>query len=72
MNLTVTEVCMLVGYSSLGSFSSRFAELVGESPSAYRDRYAPEGSPRIPGCFLFMRGIDRNPEEAEFGRFPYR
>ena len=58
-NLTVTEVCMLVGFSSLGSFSSRFRELVGESPSAYRDRFAAAGGPRIPGCFLFMRGVDR-------------
>ncbi|HEY1830273.1 MAG TPA: AraC family transcriptional regulator [Acidimicrobiales bacterium] len=32
-NLTVTEVCMLVGFSSLGSFSTRFSELVGMSPS---------------------------------------
>ena len=39
-NLTVTEVCMLVGFSSLGSFSSRFRELVGESPTEYRDRWA--------------------------------
>jgi transcriptional regulator GlxA family with amidase domain len=62
-NLTVTEVCMLVGFSSLGSFSSRFTELVGESPSAYRDRWAATGGPRIPGCFLFMRGVDRWPAE---------
>jgi AraC-like DNA-binding protein len=33
-NLTVTEVCMLVGFASLGSFSSRFTRLVGESPTA--------------------------------------
>jgi AraC-like DNA-binding protein len=33
-NLTVTEICYLVGFSSLGSFSSRFAALVGMSPSA--------------------------------------
>ena len=58
-NLTVTEVCALVGFSSLGSFSSRFRQLVGESPTAYRDRWATEGGPRIPGCFLFLRGIDR-------------
>ena len=32
-NLTVTEVCHAVGYSSLGSFSSRFREIVGESPA---------------------------------------
>jgi AraC-like DNA-binding protein len=57
-NLTVTEVCMLVGFSSLGSFSTRFTALVGESPTAYRDRWAALGEPRIPGCFLFMRGID--------------
>jgi AraC-like DNA-binding protein len=57
-NLTVTEVCMLVGFSSLGSFSSRFRELVGETPTQYRDRWAKLGGPRIPGCFLFMRGID--------------
>lgn len=63
VNLTVTEVCMLVGYSSLGSFSSRFRELVGESPTQYRDRWAVTGGPHIPGCFLFMRGIDRWPAE---------
>ncbi|MFJ1806215.1 MULTISPECIES: helix-turn-helix transcriptional regulator [unclassified Streptomyces] len=37
-DLTVTEVCMAVGCTSLGSFSSRFTELVGETPSAYRAR----------------------------------
>ena len=42
-NLTVTEICMLVGFASLGSFSSRFRELVGESPTAYRDRWAARG-----------------------------
>lgn len=58
-NLTVTEICVMVGFSSLGSFSSRFRELVGESPTEYRDRYAATGTPHIPGCFLFMRGIGR-------------
>ena len=56
-NLTVTEVCMLVGFSSLGSFSSRFREFVGESPSSYRARWAATGAPHIPGCFLFMNGV---------------
>lgn len=55
-NLTVTEVCMSVGFSSLSSFSSRFAELVGESPSAYQRRWA-AGAPHIPGCHLFMHGV---------------
>ncbi|HST81285.1 MAG TPA: helix-turn-helix transcriptional regulator, partial [Kineosporiaceae bacterium] len=35
-NLTVTEICHLVGYTSLGSFSSRFRELVGVPPSTYQ------------------------------------
>lgn len=68
-NLTITEVCHLVGFSSLGSFSSRFRELVGETPTQYRDRWAARGGPRIPGCFLFMRGVDPWPrEDAQSGR----
>ncbi len=46
---SVTEVCMAVGCTSLGSFSSRFTELVGETPSAYRAR--PHDELRgVPGC----------------------
>ncbi|HLM63283.1 MAG TPA: helix-turn-helix transcriptional regulator [Acidimicrobiales bacterium] len=67
-NLTVTEVCMLVGFSSLGSFSSRFRELVGETPTRYRDRWAARGGPHIPGCFLFMRGVDALPGAGEQAR----
>ena len=37
-NLTVTEICLLVGFSSLGSFSRRFTGLVGCSPTEYRRR----------------------------------
>jgi transcriptional regulator GlxA family with amidase domain len=47
---SVTEVCMLVGCTSLGSFSSRFTELVGETPSAYRARDH-RALDRIPACF---------------------
>lgn len=56
-NLTVTEVCHAVGFSSLGSFSSRFRELVGETPSDFQRRYAADGAPRIPGCYVFMAGL---------------
>ncbi|GAB7038590.1 MULTISPECIES: AraC family transcriptional regulator [Catenuloplanes] len=56
-NLTVTEVCMLVGFASLGSFSSRFHALVGESPAAYQRRWAARGAPHVPGCYLFMAGV---------------
>ena len=55
-NLTVTEICMAVGFASLGSFSARFSELVGEPPTRYRQRWAGT-APKLPGCFLFMRGV---------------
>jgi AraC-like DNA-binding protein len=54
-NLSVTEICFLVGFSSLGSFSGRFKKLVGRSPSAYRDEaVARTGAPPIPGCVVLM------------------
>jgi AraC-like DNA-binding protein len=37
-DMSVTDVCFAVGCTSLGSFSTRFTELVGETPSAYRAR----------------------------------
>jgi AraC-like DNA-binding protein len=48
-DLSVTEVCLEVGCTSLGSFSARFTELVGEAPTAYRarDHSALAG---VPGC----------------------
>jgi AraC-like DNA-binding protein len=49
-DLSVTDVCMAVGATSLGSFSTRFTELVGESPSAYRARNHTALAP-IPGCW---------------------
>jgi len=58
---SVTEVCMEVGFSSLGSFSDLFARRVGEPPSAYRRRLQPHveipGTPPpalIPGCLALM------------------
>ena len=48
-DLSVTEVCFEVGCSSLGSFSSRFTDLVGMSPSAYR-RQAARATAGIPSC----------------------
>jgi AraC-like DNA-binding protein len=58
---SVTDVCMEVGFSSLGSFSSLFAERIGEPPSAYRRRVramvqVPGAVPAdlTPGCLLLM------------------
>jgi len=47
--LSVTEVCLEVGCTSLGSFSARFTELVGETPTAYRNRDH-SALAGVPGC----------------------
>jgi len=47
--LSVTEVCMAVGCTSLGSFSARFTQLVGETPTAYRSRNH-TALAGVPGC----------------------
>jgi len=48
-DLSVTEVCFAVGCSSLGTFSTRFTELVGVSPSTYR-RHATLATAAMPSC----------------------
>jgi transcriptional regulator GlxA family with amidase domain len=65
-DLTVTEVCFEVGCTSLGSFSSRFTELVGESPSSYRARGHDEGA-EIPACYakIVTRPV-RRPDAKAF------
>lgn len=55
-NLTVTEVCHAVGFSSLGSFSTRFRQITGESPRDFQQRWGAD-APRIPGCFVLMWGL---------------
>lgn len=56
---TVTEICFDVGFSSVGSFSTLFRNVVGWSPSAYRARtWAQRREPErfVPGCHRFMYG----------------
>lgn len=48
-HLSVTEVCMAVGCTSLGSFSARFTQLVGQTPTAYRNGDHSE-LVNVPGC----------------------
>src|SRR6184192_55806 len=48
-DLSVTEVCFAVGCSALSTFSTRFTELVGVSPSAYR-RGSARATARLPPC----------------------
>ncbi len=47
-DLSVTDVCFTVGFSSLGTFSTRFTELVGMPPSVYRQQVRPPVEP--PSC----------------------
>ena len=62
-DMSVTDVCFAVGCTSLGSFSTRFTELVGESPSAYRARSHAVSSV-IPPCITKVRTKPIRNEEA--------
>jgi AraC-like DNA-binding protein len=48
-DLSVTEICFAVGCSSLGTFSTRFTELVGVPPSTYRSQ-TPRTTAEMPAC----------------------
>jgi AraC-like DNA-binding protein len=70
----VTEICLDVGFSSLGTFSRTFRAIVGTSPSAYREREqaAPRAAIRagVPGCYarLWDRPSSTFGEAARIGR----
>ena len=58
--LTVTEICLEVGFESLGSFSTLFHRLTGWSPSIYRARaWEMQKNPLkfIPNCYVIMHGV---------------
>ncbi len=59
--MSVTEVCLEVGCTSLGSFSARFTELVGETPTAYRARDH-TALAKVPGCLA--RDLTRPTRQA--------
>jgi AraC-like DNA-binding protein len=62
-DISVTDACFEVGCTSLGSFSSRFTELVGESPSAYRARSHAVAAV-IPSCVIMVMTKPSRNEEA--------
>jgi len=55
--LPVTEICDRIGFQSLGSFSSLFRRLTGETPAAFRAER--RKAVYIPGCFVRMYRADR-------------
>ena len=66
-DMSVTDACFAVGCTSLGSFSTRFSELVGESPSAYRTRNHAQAAD-IPDCVIKVRTRPIRNEEASASR----
>lgn len=77
-DLSVTEICMLVGFTSLGSFSSSFKKQTGCTPTEYRTRNVRAGAALVPGCYALLwhggfkglmerEGERRNSGEAERG-----
>ncbi len=71
-DLSITGVCMEVGFSSLGSFSALFSRRTGMTPSEFQRRYRPASAPEgqlpaglIPGCLSLMGGIA---EKEQFSR----
>jgi AraC-like DNA-binding protein len=64
-DLTVTEVCFAVGSASLGSFSARFTEIVGETPSEYRARGHEELRAMSPCQMMVLTRPRRNYDRAE-------
>jgi AraC-like DNA-binding protein len=62
-DLLITEICMAVGFESLGSFSALFSKVAGISPSAYRASVQPTTHPAyIPLCVCLLHGIDDTPD----------
>lgn len=68
-DMSVTEVCFAVGSSSLGTFSTRFTELVGVSPSVYRRRGA-EVTAEMPPCLAkyALRPVRSTPSVGQESR----
>jgi AraC-like DNA-binding protein len=58
---SVTEICFMVGLSSLGSFTTSFRRVYGSPPTAYRSSFPPAGRHiRIPACVARTYGRPRN------------
>ncbi|MFE7275743.1 helix-turn-helix transcriptional regulator [Streptomyces sp. NPDC057623] len=53
-DLSVTEICHLVGFSSLGTFSAKFKARTGLTPTEYREKHVGRGAALIPGCYAML------------------
>lgn len=64
-DLTVSEICVAVGFESLGSFCTRFKDITGLTPTEYRLRQSQDGPAAVPECFVMLWvggfGVPRHP-----------
>jgi AraC-like DNA-binding protein len=67
----VTEICLKVGFNSLGTFSRTFRAIVGEPPSAYRARFGDSGAaaPAVPACWAmaWLRPAGHGARTSRYG-----
>jgi AraC-like DNA-binding protein len=62
-DMPITEICITVGFESLGSFSTLFSRIAGVSPSAYRlNGQTTAKRAYIPLCICLLQGIDETPD----------
>lgn len=64
-DVPVTEICLEVGFSSLGTFSRTFAGIVGQSPSAFRGRTRSEPARPVPTCYVMAAERPRDRAVSE-------
>ena len=57
---SITDICMAIGFSSLGSFSSLFSQRIGRAPSTYRQQFKETVEMHSPSCMEIMRGAWEN------------
>ncbi len=59
-NDSITDICMAIGFSSLGSFSALFSQRFGQPPSGYREKFRHSIEVLTPHCMEIMRGAWEN------------
>lgn len=65
--LSVTDICLAVGFTSMGTFSRTFRDIVGVSPTSFRDRHDPAA---VPSCFAMAWARPSSFGEAPADRRP--
>jgi len=68
---SVADICMAVGFQSVGSFTTSFTRMFGKSPTAYRDSFPPAVAwAMIPGCVARVYGRPQHRTFREDGAGP--